>query len=136
MEKMQKSEVTQKSFVQLFEIIEHLNPAEGNAQMKAQLLLKTAGELASCRNQRLYEAQAEIPRIIWLTLLLGWFITAVLASMLDVENKNYHFTMSAIMGAFVGLLFFLIIILDHPFSGSIKTEPFGYRSILQIESGR
>lgn len=134
MKKMQKSETTQRNFAKLFELIEQMNPPAGNAQLKAQLLLKTANELAIYRNQRLYEARAEIPRIIWLTLLLGWFITSVLSSMLNVENQNYHFTMSAMMGAFVGLLFFLIIILDHPFAGSIRTEPCGYQSILQLQN--
>jgi Ca2+/H+ antiporter len=134
MERLQKSIPTAEAFGNVFEMIERLDPAEHNTQDKAAIMLSHLNELAKYRNLRNLAGDSEIPAIMWLTLLLGWFITMIFASMINVENLRYHLTVNALMGAFAGLIFFLIVILDHPFTGSMKVEPTSYEQVIQMEA--
>ena len=55
--------------------------------------------------------------------------------MIDVESKRLHILINSLLGAFIGLVIYLIIILDHPFTGKIKIEATEYQTILQMDSG-
>jgi Ca2+/H+ antiporter len=134
MEKLQKSMPTVEAFGNVFEMIERLNPTDHNVQDKAAIMLNQLNELAKYRNLRNLAGDSEIPGIMWLALLLGWLITMIFASMINVENLRYHLTVNALMGAFAGLIFFLIVILDHPFTGSMKVEPTSYEQVIQMEA--
>jgi hypothetical protein len=129
----QQSERTIESFAKVFDLVEAIKPNDTLIQAKAQFMLQSLNDLATNRSLRLLAGESEIPTTMWLILLMGGLITAVLSALLSVENLRYHLFVNGLMGAFIGLLFFLIIILDHPFSGSIKVEPTGYKGILKIE---
>jgi hypothetical protein len=128
----QQSESTHVSFTKVFDLVEQIKPTE-TTQAKAQFLFQSINDLSTYRSLRVLAGTSEIPFAMWLTLLVGALITAVLSALLSVENFRYHLFVNALMGAFIGLLFFLILVLDHPFSGSIKTEPAGYKEILKME---
>jgi hypothetical protein len=134
MANLKKSAPTKEAFGSVFEMIERLNPTENNVLDKATIMLGQLNELAKYRNLRNLAGDSEIPFIMWLTLLLGWLITMLFAAMLKAENQRYHIVVTGLMGAFAGLIFFLIIILDHPFAGSMKVEPTSYEQIIQMEA--
>jgi hypothetical protein len=50
----------------------------------------------------------------------------VLSWLFVVKIKSLHILMNALLGALIGALIFLILVLDHPFSGwfKISSEPF------------
>jgi hypothetical protein len=130
----QQSEITHASFTKVFDMVEQIKPTETTAA-KAQFMFQSINELATYRSLRVLAGESEIPSAMWLTLLVGALITSVLSALLSVENFRYHLFVNGLLGAFIGLLFFLILILDHPFSGSLKTEPTGYKEILKMEKG-
>ncbi len=133
MDKGLQSESTRKAFSKVFSVIERLNPIDNFTQAKAQFMLESINDLATYRSLRVLAVESEIPNAMWLTLLVGGLITSILSALLSVENLRYHLFINGLMGAFIGLLFFLILILDHPFSGSLKVEPNGYKDILILE---
>jgi Ca2+/H+ antiporter len=134
MDNLQKSMPTAEAFGSVFEMIERLNPVDHNTQDKAAIMLEQLNKLAKYRNLRNLAGDSQIPAIMWLTLLLGWLITMIFASLINVENLRYHLGINGLMGAFAGLIFFLIVILDHPFTGSMKVEPTSYEQVIQMEA--
>jgi hypothetical protein len=58
-------------------------------------------------------------------------ITLIFVTMLDIENTRLHIFLSAMLGAFIGLVMYLIVILNYPFSGYLSIQPTGYQEILQ-----
>jgi len=134
MEKIERSPATTRSFGNIYERIVRLNPAEHNTEDKAVIMLSHLNELAKYRNLRILAGDSEIPLIMWITLLLGWFITMIFAALINVENQRYHLFVNGLMGGFAGLIFFLIIILDHPFTGSMSVTPSGYEQIVEMDT--
>lgn len=98
------------------------------SQMFAQL-----NQLATYRSIRQLDASSAIPLEVWVPLLLGGAIILVFAVMLDVESLRLHLMVNAMLGAFIGLVVYIIIIVDHPFTGRMKIEPVEYRTILSME---
>lgn len=101
-----------------------------SAQMFRQL-----NELSMYRSLRLLDATSSIPTEIWVPILFGGLIILILAVMLDVESLNVHLFVNGLLGAFIGLVIYIIIILDHPFTGQLKIEPEEYKIILMMDKG-
>jgi ABC-type multidrug transport system fused ATPase/permease subunit len=116
MENKKQSELTLNSFEKVFEIIEKLNHTNDSIKLKAPSMVLSVVELSKYRSLR-----------------IGSLIIAILASLLNIKNHRYKLFLFGLMGAFIGLIIFLIITLDHPFAGSIKIKPSGYETILKME---
>jgi hypothetical protein len=96
-------------------------------------MFQRLNELAVNRSLRILDASSSIPLEIWMPLLLGGAIILVFAVLVDVESRRLHITVNGFLGAFMGLVMYIIIILDHPFTGKLKIEPDEYKTILQME---
>ena len=130
---MKTSQKTAESFNQVFYKIEHLNPKN---QFQIQLVAEMfnhLNELATYRELRTSSIEAEIPPIMWLPIILGAIITLICSLMVDIENLHMHIVLNSLYGAFIGMLFFIIIILDHPFTGSLSIKPESYMQIFTME---
>jgi hypothetical protein len=44
-----------------------------------------------------------------------------------------HLLLNALLGAFIGMFLFTIIILDHPYTGSQGIKPKSYKQIFTLE---
>jgi ABC-type multidrug transport system fused ATPase/permease subunit len=133
MENKKQSELTLNSFEKVFEIIEKLNHTNDSIKLKAPSMVLSVVELSKYRSLRILAGKVEISNSMWITLLIGSLIIAILASLLNIKNHRYKLFLFGLMGAFIGLIIFLIITLDHPFAGSIKIKPSGYETILKME---
>lgn len=120
-------------FDNVFKAIEHMNPTEEYKSRRVEEMFRHLNELATVRNLRLLDADSEIPFIIWVPLLLGGLITLILAMMLNIENTRLQVVINGVLGAFIGMILFLIILIDHPFAGQMRIAPRGYLQIEEME---
>ncbi|WP_158800348.1 DUF4239 domain-containing protein [Pedobacter sp. L105] len=117
------------SFNKVFETMGQLDMRDAySAQMFRQL-----NELATYRSLRQLDSSSSIPFEIWVPLLAGGAIILVFAMLLDVESWRLHVFVNGLLGTFIGLVIYIIIILDHPFTGKMKIEPDAYKSILLMD---
>ncbi len=133
MERMKLSRLTPESFSKVFDKMEHLNPKN---QFQVQLVAEMfshLNELSTYRGLRTTSMESEIPPAIWLPIILGAFITIMCALLLDIEHKKMHIALTSLLGAFIGLILFTIILLDHPFTGSMGIKPKSYMQIFTYE---
>jgi len=115
-------------FNEVFTQMEQLDAHEP----KIEQMFNNLNELATYRSLRQMDASAEIPIEIWVPLLLGALIIMLFAMILDVESIRLHLFVTSLLSAFIGLVIYIILILDHPFTGKIKIEPTQYRVILKM----
>ena len=104
--------------------------AMDTSDWRTNQLFQNLNELATYRNLRQLDAVAEIPGAIWLALLVGGLIVLLFAALLEVENQRLHLLINGVLGTFIALIVYIILILDHPFTGQIKIEPEAYQQIL------
>ncbi len=117
-----------RSFNAVFRKMELQNPNDPRIDQ----MFRHLNELATSRSLRQLYATSEIPAEIWYPLIGGTFIIMLLAMLLDVQSRRLHITVNSLLGAFIGLVIYIIIILDHPFTGKIRIEPVEYQTILKM----
>ena len=104
--------------------------AMDTSDWRTNQLFQNLNELATYRNLRHLDAVAEIPGAIWLALLIGGLIVLLFAALLEVEDRRLHLLINGVLGTFIALIVYIILILDHPFTGQVKIEPEAYQQIL------
>ena len=133
MERMMQSRKTTESFNQVFYKMEKLNPTNPFQIQLVAEMFNQLNKLATFRSLRTTAMETEIPPLIWLPLILGAFITIMCAMLLDIEHTRMHVSLNALLGIFIGMFFFIIILLDHPFTGSLCIKPKSYLQIFTME---
>jgi hypothetical protein len=78
------------------------------------------------RRLRLQNVTKGVSEMIWWVIFFGGLINLVLSWLFVVKNRTLHILMNALLGALIGALIYLVIVLDHPFSGwfKVSSEPF------------
>lgn len=127
------SQKTTESFNAVFHKIERLNPKNAFQIELVGEMFRHLNELATLRELRSASVEAEIPSAMWLPILLGSVITIICAMLLDIEHARMHVFLNALLGSFIGMFFFIIILLDHPYTGSLGIKPKSYKQIFVLE---
>lgn len=124
--------VAAQGLVTLWESLKILTPRSIHEEKLYQGLLSGLGELSRLRAQRLDDAREELPNIIWVGLIGGAVISLVFAFLLGTENVRIHGAMIALLAALIGLIFHVVIQLDHPFLGSVRISPEVFQDVIEI----
>jgi hypothetical protein len=129
----QPSQKTLESFNKVFYKMERLSPNTQNELQLAAEMFHHLNELATYRGLRTASVEMEIPTPIWWPMILGALIVIFCAMLLDIENSNIHVGLTSLLGVFIGMFFFIIIILDHPYTSSLGIHPDSYMQIFNME---
>ncbi len=133
MEEMKLSRKTPESFNRVFYKMEHLNPKNPFQVQLVAEMFNNLNDLATYRGLRTSSLDMEIPPPIWLPIILGALITMLCAMFLDIEHRRMHVTLNSLLGVFIAMFLFMIIILDHPYTGSLAIKPKSYKEIFTME---
>ncbi|MFV5696280.1 hypothetical protein ACM55G_12695 [Flavobacterium sp. LB3P122] len=133
MENTRPSPKTKESLNDIFYKMERLNPKN---QFQIQLVAEMYNHLNQLdlyRGLRISSKDTEISPPLWLPMILGGIIIIICGSWMDIKNARMHIILNCLIGLFIGMLFFSIILLDNPFVGTIRIKPVEYKSILTLE---
>ena len=133
MEQLKPSRKTPESFDHVFYKIEHLNPKNPFQIQLVAEMFNHLNQLATYRGLRESSLEKEIPSPLWWPMLLGAIITIFCSMLLDIEHTRLHVSLNALLGIFIGMIFFIILLLDHPYSGSLSIKPQSYKQIFTME---
>lgn len=112
--------------------VQGLSPTSLRQQVLYGELIGKLNELERLRAERLGDAHEELPHVIWLALIAGAVLTIGFAFFLGTENVSAHGVMIAVLGALVGVVFYVIVELDHPFSGAVSIGAEGFQDIIEM----
>lgn len=132
MARMKPSLKTAASFNHVYYTLEKLHPKDPYQIQLLSEMFHHLNELDRYRNLRTASMNTEIPAPIWIPILLGGFITIACGLLVDIENARLHVGLNTLLGAFIGMLIFIIILFDHPFTGSLAMEPKSYKEIFTV----
>ena len=133
MEHMKPSLKTPESFNRVFYKMERLNPKSPFQIQLVAEMFNHLNELSTYRGLRTTSIETEIPPPMWLPIILGAIITIICAILLDIEHTRMHIVLNSMLGIFIGMLLFIIILLDHPYTGSLGIKPKSYKQIFTME---
>lgn len=83
------------------------------------------------RRERLASVSTQLPPIIWSVVFGGSVLNLSLMWLFVVENKRLHDLLTAILACLLGLLVFLLAVMDFPFRGEFSVGPDSFEMILE-----
>jgi hypothetical protein len=103
-----------------------LKPADAPSLAAQSEMLRTLTKLYDVRRGRFHAASSELPAIVWWNLVVGALILIVFSYLFGAPRLTMHAVMVGLLGASIGLVLMLIVLLDNPFLGSshVSVEPF------------
>ena len=133
MARMERARETSESFDLVFVRMAQLDPKTPMESMLVAEMMTQLNTLAADRGQRITTMDVEIRPPLWMPIILGALITLLCAMYLDIERLRMHFILTALLGAFIGMFLFVIVVLDHPYSGVFGLKPDSYMQIFTSE---
>jgi hypothetical protein len=79
--------------------------------------------ITEARRSRLHLAIGVMPAVLWAALLLGGFLTVSFTFFFGTENLTAQVMMTGILAIIVFMGLFVIVSIDHPFTGPVRVDP-------------
>jgi hypothetical protein len=101
-------------------------PADGAGLAAQSAMLGTLQKLYDVRRGRFHAAESDLPAVVWWNLIIGAVILIGFSSLFGAVRFVMHAAMVGLLGASIGLVLVVIVLLDNPFLGSshVSVEPF------------
>jgi Protein of unknown function (DUF4239) len=108
-----------------------LEPATESEKLLYDHELQRVHELANAREERLLQANAGLPTILWAVLLIGGVIVVAFTYLFGLRSTLVHTLMVAALALTIALVLFTVGALDYPFKGDIRVRPDAFLSVLE-----
>jgi len=116
-----KLEKAQTLIDKVFATAGSLDPQTPRQQVIFSEIFRHLNELMNNRHERLHDAESEMPGLFWSIVLVATVLLIAYMGMLPLTRLNL--LMAGGMAAAIGLIFFFIIAMDHPFAGATGVDP-------------
>jgi hypothetical protein len=91
--------------------------------------LRALNHLVELRRMRLYSVTTGLPTAVWIVVALGAVLTLSVCWFFRTLNLSVHFWMVTITSALLGSIIWLLVVLDHPFLGSVSVGPEAFEQV-------
>ena len=87
-----------------------------------QQTLRSFGEFIDRRGLRIQASGTSIPAIIWTIVLIGAILNVLVLWLFDL-SRTTHFVLGGVLTVFIGLVIYMVAVLDQPFRGVHGIDP-------------
>lgn len=115
----------------LFEVYRDYEPRTSNQEVMFSSSADSYSEFLDARRTRLSLAETGLPAVFWFALLLGAVVSVGFSAFLGQSAHRAHLVMTGTLGLMVGLMLALVLLLNHPFSGSLSVKPDPLQDLLE-----
>jgi hypothetical protein len=124
MRRGQSSTEAWDAFDRMFHAVGQLEPDTPRRAALMPEIWSAANDVLSERRTRLHAADAKVPFTLWMVVLIGSALTIGTTAVLS--PSRFSFWIIGLLAMSMGLVFFLIAVMDRPFTGeeSIGPAPF------------
>ena len=98
-------------------------------------ILRQLDEISAARRARFVTADGNIPAILWFVLFGGAIVTVGFTFFFGTQNLRAQALMTGALAALVFSALLTVIVIDHPFAGSVKVEPEALEHVLEDFGG-
>lgn len=98
------------------------------------VLVETFHELdviTQARRHRLHLAHGIVPGMLWIVLITGGVLTVAFTFFFGTRNLRAQILMTGILSFIIFMGLFVIISIDHPFTGTVRIDAAPLRSVLE-----
>ena len=80
-------------------------------------------DMVSARSERLDFVGQGVSNVLWIALFLGAVVTIGFAMIFGLRNTALQVVMTASLAVTIGVLLFVVVVMDLPFGGGVTVEP-------------
>ncbi|HEX3983849.1 MAG TPA: DUF4239 domain-containing protein [Acidisoma sp.] len=101
-------------------------PTDGASLAAQSAMLGTLQKLYDVRRARFHAAESDLPAVVWWNLVIGAIILIGFSCLFGAVRLAMHAALVGLLGASIGLVLVVIVLLDNPFLGAshVSVEPF------------
>jgi hypothetical protein len=107
----------------------HIEPRDEAQKALQGEALREFSQMIGSRHKRLADVTTRLPPVIWFVVLGGSFLNLALMWLFVVENKLLHDVLTALLACMLGMLVFLLAVMDFPFRGEYSVGPDSFELI-------
>ena len=108
---------------QLHRYLTHVEPGTEAQKALHSEALRLFSQMVASRRARLASVSTHLPPIVWFVVIVGSVLNLSLMWLFVVENKRVHDLLTTVLAALLGLLVFLLAVMDFPFRGDYSVGP-------------
>ena len=114
-----------------------LNSRAGGGQDPVLMaeILRQLDEISVARRARFVTADGNVPEILWFVLFGGAIVTVGFTFFFGTPNLHAQALMTGALAALVFSSLLTVVVIDHPFAGSVKVEPEALVHVLEDLGG-
>ena len=86
-------------------------------------ILDQIHRIADLRRNRLFDSRTRLEPIMWIMLISGGIITIAFSLFIRAANNGNQAIMVGIMAGMIGFGLLIVMVLDSPFTGSVRVPP-------------
>jgi hypothetical protein len=131
MAKGQSSPTTSDAYNNIWKAYYEIQPQSEREKIFYQESIKGLSDLSHSRRFRLLSSRSGLPVALWVLLIIGGIIAVGFTYLFGIESTRTQVLMVALLAGLIGFILFLIISLDFPFTGDLRIEPEGIKSIIE-----
>lgn len=115
-------------------------PQQSDLPEVYQQFLANLSTLAQLRTDRMLSSRSSLPGMLAFGLVAGGLLTIAGSALFVMQRRELQAVAAALMGAMIGLLLFVILVLDQPYAGGAALGPGDYQyaqAVFQaVDAGR
>ncbi|HEY9711897.1 MAG TPA: hypothetical protein V6C72_00415 [Chroococcales cyanobacterium] len=123
MERHRMSDKTWDIYQQMWEAVVAIDPDQDRENNLQQSILSAMQTLGENRRARAVNSQAALMPILWVTILVGAFITILFTYFFTSQLGALHLVMTGLIAISLGLNIWLLAAYSSPFSGDLSIRP-------------
>jgi hypothetical protein len=124
-----QSDAAWRTIVSLHHTMLAFEPSGMRQQLLHTQQLAAVKTLLDQRRLRIFAAGSGLQPVIWAVILVGSALIVAFAYLMGTANFRAHVVMTAMLGASIGLVIFIIVAMNYPFRGGIAITPDAFEQI-------
>jgi hypothetical protein len=103
--------------------LESFQPATNAQNILDAEAQRAFSNLVELRRMRLHNVESGLPAAVWVVVALGAVITLSVSWFFQTMSFAVHFWMVTLTAALLGLIIWLLVVMDHPLRGEVSIGP-------------
>jgi hypothetical protein len=125
------SDTARGAITDMYHVLSSQDPNTASSPVNGEFLSQLT-TLASQRNTRVLDTEPRIPWLLWCGLLFGGVVLVGLMGFMRLESRRGHVILSSAVAVLLGLLLFIVYVLDHPFGTQLGVTPQPFEHSLEV----
>ena len=100
------------------------------------LLDNSLTNISNLRRERLSHTRAHVPKLVWMILVIGTVLVILFSYFLQLESDRLKRIFLSFLWIMIGMILFVVYMLDNPFIGSTQVSKAPYEEIIKILADR